>query len=106
MPCKKPIRRGLFDPPIIFHPAANDRIYPRGKLVQVRPDSLVYPPVTNLLALRLEGIRADCRRERREKLPIPVLCPARAELVSQERERRMLVRTPPVRVLAIHNLGS
>jgi hypothetical protein len=40
--------------------------------------------VTNLLAFRLEGFRADCRRERREQLPAPVLRGARTELVSQE----------------------
>src|ERR1022692_587088 len=93
------------EPSVVVHPAAHDRIDPRGKLVQVRPDSLVYPPVTNLLAFRLEGIRADCRRERREKLPIPVLRAARTELVCQEHERRVLVRTPPVCVPAIHYLG-
>src|ERR1022692_675911 len=94
------------EPPVVVHPAAHDRIYPLGEIRQVRPDSLVYPPVTNLLTLSLEGIRADCRRERREQLPIlPVLCAARAELVFQERERRVLVRARPVCVLAIHYLG-
>src|ERR1022692_1981303 len=93
------------EPAIVVHPAAHDRIDPLGKIRQFRPDSLVYPPVTNLLTFRLEGIRADCRRERGEQLPIPVLRAARTELVCQERERRVLVRTPPVCVLAIHYLG-
>src|SRR5260370_15691348 len=93
------------DRAIVVHAAAYDRVDPLGKLIQAAPDALMDPPATDLLTFRFESVRADRRRERREQLPVPVLRAARTELIPQERERRMLIRAPPVGVPAVHYPG-
>src|SRR5258708_39037735 len=64
------------------------------------------PPAAYLAADLLQRLRADRGRERREHhAALAAAHAAGTELVPQERERRVLIISAPVFVLAVHALG-
>src|SRR5579863_729825 len=65
----------------------------------------VQPPGPYLSADFLQGLRADRGQERGELHPVLAPCLPWPEREPQERERRVLCRTSPVAVLAVHDRG-
>ena len=87
-----PLCRGpAVEPAIVRHPARHNWINPIGELVEFKSGAPMDPPFTDLLTHCLEGLRADCGQERRERFAVRIPRLPRGERKPQERERGVFV---------------
>ena len=102
---KRAPKRCRMTPPIVTNPPGEHRVNPLGNFFYGAIVAMMQPPATHSLPHRFGRWRAHCGSDTDAYLSAAILRRSRANGVAQKIDAMLRIATPPVGILAVHDLG-